>query len=98
MQVVNGHGNLFDYLHKKNQRLSYWQVVEIGKRVCDAMAYLHSKHIVHRDLKPQNCLLVSEKGDVKLCDFGLARLKKTAFVETVSETAREREPPPRRQP
>ena len=86
-EVVNGHGNLFDYLHKKNQRLNYWQVVEIGKRVCDAMAYLHSKHIVHRDLKPQNCLLVNEKGEVKLCDFGLARLKKTAFVETVSNTA-----------
>lgn len=48
---------------------------------------MHERHIVHRDLKPQNCLLVNEKGEVKLCDFGLARLKNTAFVETVSNTA-----------
>ena len=40
-----------------------------------------------RDLKPQNCLLVNDRGEVKLCDFGLARLKNTAFVETVSNTA-----------
>lgn len=51
------------------------------------MAYLHERHIVHRDLKPQNCLLVNDRGEVKLCDFGLARLKNTAFVETVSNTA-----------
>ena len=42
---------------------------------------------VCRDLKPQNCLLVNDRGEVKLCDFGLARLKNTAFVETVSNTA-----------
>lgn len=51
------------------------------------LSAVHERHIVHRDLKPQNCLLVNEKGEVKLCDFGLARLKNTAFVETVSNTA-----------
>jgi len=86
-EIVNGHGNLFDYLHKKNQRLTYWQVLQIAVGICDAMAYLHERHIVHRDLKPQNCLLVNDKGEVKLCDFGLARLKNAAFVETVSNTA-----------
>ena len=86
-EIVNGFGNLFDFLHKKNARLTYWQCVQIACGITDAMGYLHERQIVHRDLKPQNCLLVNEKGEVKLCDFGLARLKNAAFVETVSNTA-----------
>ena len=29
-EMVNGYGNLFDFLHKKNQRLSYWQCIQIA--------------------------------------------------------------------
>ena len=47
-EIVNGYGNLFDFLHKKNQRLTYWQCVQIAVGICDAMAYLHERHIVHR--------------------------------------------------
>lgn len=35
--------------------------------------FLHGQRIVHRDLKPQN-LLISESGQVKLADFGLAKV------------------------
>ena len=37
--------------------------------------YCHTKGVIHRDLKPQN-ILISERGQLKLADFGLAR----AFV------------------
>ncbi|CAJ1366005.1 unnamed protein product, partial [Effrenium voratum] len=37
------------------------------------LAYLHSAHIVHRDIKPSN-LLVNKNCDLKICDFGLARV------------------------
>ncbi|XP_075813624.1 cyclin-dependent kinase 16 [Microtus pennsylvanicus] len=38
------------------------------------LAYCHRQKVLHRDLKPQN-LLISERGELKLADFGLARAK-----------------------
>ncbi len=42
-------------------------------QVCEAVAYAHARLIVHRDLKPSN-ILVQENGEVKLLDFGVAKL------------------------
>jgi serine/threonine protein kinase len=49
-------------------------VVDRGRQLAEAIAYLHRHGIVHRDLKPEN-VLVAEDGRLKIADFGTAMLE-----------------------
>ena len=48
-------------------------LLTIFQKVCDAVAFAHSRGIIHRDLKPQN-IMVGEFGEVLVMDWGLAKL------------------------
>jgi serine/threonine-protein kinase len=61
-------------------------LLEIMLKVCDAVAFAHSKGVVHRDLKPQN-VMVGTFGQVYLMDWGLARIVREDAPVTTGHSA-----------
>lgn len=58
------------------------QSVQIAIQLCDILHYLHSQNppVIHRDIKPQN-IIVNEKGEITLIDFGISRTYDQAASE-----------------
>lgn len=55
------------------RKLGVEQRIQLYLKVCAAVGYAHQQLIIHRDLKPAN-ILVTDEGEPKLLDFGIARL------------------------
>jgi serine/threonine-protein kinase len=58
--------------HLRQHPSSVHDILKLIGSVCDTVRYAHSLAIIHRDLKPSN-ILVTDDGEVKLLDFGIAK-------------------------
>ncbi len=66
-------------LIEKNAPFDNEAILGVAIQICSALAHAHKNNIIHRDIKPQN-ILVTSNGDVKVTDFGIARM---ATSETI---------------
>jgi len=75
MRYVRGRhfGDVLDELHRGEGGQTLTRCVTVLQRICETMAFAHSRGIVHRDLKPEN-VMVGPFGEVYVMDWGLARV------------------------
>jgi serine/threonine protein kinase len=71
MELVAG-TNLEDEL-QAGRRFTWRETTQLGIKLARALKHAHDHGVIHRDLKPAN-LLLTEDTDIKLADFGIARL------------------------
>jgi len=75
MELLSG-CNLKEYVNHKGA-LALHELLDIAIAILSALEAAHAQGIIHRDLKPSNVFMTDE-GDIKLMDFGLAKIGNTA--------------------
>jgi non-specific serine/threonine protein kinase/serine/threonine-protein kinase len=101
MELVSGEP-LSEYLDKRRKDTP-WKAelrfrLELFVKICEALNYAHQRGVIHRDLKPSNILIGAEPStgsgstttaspQIKILDFGLARITDPDAVDVTSMTA-----------
>jgi len=75
ISLKSGNANQFEDLSDR---------LDMFIKVCDAVAYAHSRGVLHLDIKPDN-IQISDYGDVLLCDWGLAKVMAAECDEDLLE-------------
>ena len=80
MEFLNGE-NLVQFTHEANL-LPIRRALTITAQVASALDYAHKKNVVHRDIKPANIMLLKETNNIKVTDFGIARITSSSKTKT----------------
>lgn len=81
MQYVRG--ETLEELLKRNS-LDLNQAIKLAEQVASALSAAHKQGIIHRDIKPRN-LIVTPEGQIKVLDFGLAKLVQNSLPEQTTQ-------------
>ena len=77
-------GEELSSLLKRIGRLPGDKAIEIARQICAGLAAAHERGVLHRDLKPAN-VMIDERGDARILDFGLAEIFKDSRAQGVIE-------------
>jgi serine/threonine-protein kinase len=80
MELLRGK-HLVEYT-ESSRLLPHAIAVEIVARLADALHYAHQNQVVHRDIKPANIMFDAQSQELKITDFGIARLTDSGRTRT----------------
>ncbi len=73
IEFVEGHA-LDDFIQKISGPIAEDKIALLFGKILDGFAYAHDKGVIHRDIKPSNIMISPDGQDVKILDFGIAKL------------------------
>ncbi|GJM21981.1 MAG: hypothetical protein DHS20C15_18960 [Planctomycetota bacterium] len=88
MRLVRGRSlrTIFELVHDQRDGWTVPRTLNVLQKVCEALAYAHSKGVLHRDIKPAN-IMVGRFGEVYVMDWGLAKVLEREGAEESSGSA-----------
>ena len=81
MEYLEG-SDLRELIRDKRRLPTMEKAMQMIAQIAEALDYAHSKGVIHRDIKPSNIMVEKSSGQLKLADFGVARITSSSRTRT----------------